>query len=305
VVDFSGGVPKADWLRGGIEWLVPVLVLTLAAVALAGRRDRERRAAAVAFAVATGNVWALTQQVGFTLVDYQSQALIGGAVSVGVAFVYRARLASLVTHATLLAFLAVAWAALVGWLEPILFGSNEFAPIDASQGVPRALLVGAWWILLALGLGLVARREAPRALAADERGDGMEGDAADRRATLTRLAAGLVGVLAATLAATTSTEIGRALPPLVGDGAILVVSLVLLRLATHRASAYLYPAALGIVVALSDLNFTFIGQQSGVGIALLVEGAILLGAGLLADRLRRGLGGTEPMNAAIAVAPAE
>src|SRR3990172_4831559 len=70
--------------------------------------------------------------------------------------------------------------------------------------------------------------------------------------------------------------------------ATALVSLVILALAIRRgATAYLYPAALGIVIALTHLNSWYVADQVGAGVALLVEGIVLLLGGLGAQRLRR------------------
>jgi hypothetical protein len=53
-----------------------------------------------------------------------------------------------------------------------------------------------------------------------------------------------------------------------------------------------YAAALGLMVALSDFNFTYLSSSTELG--LLIEGVILLGAGVAADRLRRRIGHPEP-----------
>jgi hypothetical protein len=82
-------------------------------------------------------------------------------------------------------------------------------------------------------------------------------------------------------------EYGRLIPPIVGNLVLILVSAILLERAARRsANAFLYPAALGIVIAATDLNAQFLGATSPA-LALLVEGAILLGAGLTADRFRR------------------
>jgi hypothetical protein len=71
----------------------------------------------------------------------------------------------------------------------------------------------------------------------------------------------------------------------------VVLSLVLLERAFRRdATAYVYAAALGLIVALTDFNLTYLSDSTEIGLA--IEGAILLGVGLVADRLRRRIGGS-------------
>ena len=70
------------------------------------------------------------------------------------------------------------------------------------------------------------------------------------------------------------------------------MSAVLVERAFRRdATAYIYPAALGLIIALSDANVSYL--SGGTEVALLVEGLILLGVGLAADRLRRRIGAAE------------
>jgi len=64
------------------------------------------------------------------------------------------------------------------------------------------------------------------------------------------------------------------------------VSLVLVERAFRReSSAFILAAAIGLITALTDFNFWYLTSSTDVG--LLVEGLILIGAGVAADRLRR------------------
>ena len=120
---------------------------------------------------------------------------------------------------------------------------------------------------------------------------------------MTRFVAGLTVVLGTTLGAFVFGESGRVLPVIAGDAAILLAAGILLAVAIrYGSSAYLYPAALGIIIALSDLNSTYIAQQTGTGVAFLLEGVILIGAGFVADRIRRRL--AAPAATSIEAAPA-
>ena len=147
----------------------------------------------------------------------------------------------------------------------------------------------AWWLGWAVVLGVLARLEwriggyAPEATNAAEQ-------AAARRARVTRLVAGLTAVAGTTGAAMIYGMDGRALPPWIGELAILAVSGVLLALAIRfGALEYLVPAALGFIIALTDLNSQYVVEQTGIGVALVLEGFILIGTGILADRLRRAM----------------
>jgi hypothetical protein len=70
---------------------------------------------------------------------------------------------------------------------------------------------------------------------------------------------------------------------------ILIVCAVLVERGFRReASVYVYPAALGVIIAATDLNATYLSDTIEIG--LLIEGGILIAAGILADRLRRRIG---------------
>ena len=136
------------------------------------------------------------------------------------------------------------------------------------------------WLLLAVGLGALGLAEA-----------GTPGAPAQRRAGLTRFWAGMVAVVGVATAVFTTGSLGngdygRLLEPWIGELAILVVSLVLVERAFRReSSAFILAAAIGLITALTDFNFTYLTSSTDVG--LLVEGLILIGAGVAADRLRR------------------
>jgi hypothetical protein len=84
-------------------------------------------------------------------------------------------------------------------------------------------------------------------------------------------------------------DYGRVLEPWIGDAALLVLAAILVERAFRRdANAYVFAAALAVVTALTDFNFTYLSSSTEVG--LLIEGVILLGAGFAADRLRRRVG---------------
>ena len=145
--------------------------------------------------------------------------------------------------------------------------------------------------MLALIVGLIGLREAS---AADE------DPAAGRRASLTRLWAGLVAVIGLATSVTGSDYLydpvagnyGRVIEPWIGDLAILVLAAILVERAFRRdASTFVYAAALGLIIALTDFNFTYLSSSTELG--LLIEGVILLGAGVAADRLRRRIGRPE------------
>ena len=231
---------------------------------------------------------------------------IGAAVAALAAFGYRLLHPSLLTEVALLASVTSFAGLLLSWLESVVvpqtvYGDfGEVIPSGAPDPVLLVVLSAIWWLALAITVGLIGLREA----------DAADGDpAAGRRAALTRLWAGLVAVigLATSVARqgpTSGFEFGRLLEPWIGDLAILVLAAVLVERAFRRdASTFVYAAALGLIIALTDFNFTYLSWRLEVG--LLIEGVILLGAGVAADRLRRRVGHPEPEPEVVApVAPA-
>ena len=87
------------------------------------------------------------------------------------------------------------------------------------------------------------------------------------------------------------------LEPLVGDIALLILSAVLVERAFRRdATSYIYAAALGLIVALTDFNVTYLSDTTAA--ALLVEGLIL-------HRRRRRGGSTAAADRSGRVAPTD
>jgi hypothetical protein len=122
-----------------------------------------------------------------------------------------------------------------------------------------------WWLLPAAGVYLYARRAAKGA------------DADRARASIARIFGGLalIGCMSETLGYDLTHE---AFP--FAAVAILGVSALLVLLALReRATAYLWPSAVGTLAALSVLNAIYFSETLGLSGALLVEGLILLGVG--------------------------
>jgi hypothetical protein len=286
--------------RSVVDSLIPAIVFTLGGLLLAARdNDRLRRAAGVAFAAATVHVgmtaWFMVQAAA-PGIGGEARLVIATAVGVAAAVAFRVVRPALLTQATLVGALIALASALLGWanlLFPVsgLQDAPGFQERDPAVAALRAVLTAVWWILWAVAIALLGRREAATARRA---GATPAGHAAARRATLTRFVAGMV-VVAGTASAVSQSNgyaddgVVRSVEPWPGDLAVVVVSLVLLWLALRNAAAYLVPAAIGVIYVLTDLNATYVAPESGVGTALLVEGLILLGVGLAADRLRRRL----------------
>lgn len=294
-----------------IQWIAPAGILAVAAWFLLHRGERERRAAGVLFGVATVHIFTgVTQLAGSSGVDYVNVGVWAAVAATVTALVFRRIGPGVLTQLGLLGSLAALAQLSLAWLDrtffPTEFGS--FGEPIAAGGIQRPVLTIAYWVAVALAFGLIARQERIHA-AARARADDPDAGAASRRTSVTRFVAGLTVILGTTLAAFISGIDGRVLPVIAGDLVILVAAGVLLAIAIrYGSSAYLYPAALGIIIALSDLNSTYIAQQTGTGTAFLLEGVILIGAGFAADRVRRrlaapvGVGVAEPEPAAVAAA---
>jgi hypothetical protein len=237
---------------------------------------------------------------------------IGAGVAALAAFGYRLIHPSLLTQVALLASGTSFAALLLSWLESVVVPQavhgdfGDVAPPGGPDPVVLVVVSAIWWLGVAVIIGLVGLAEARTS---------DEDPAAGRRAALTRLWAGLVAVIGFATAVTrqgriftgvveTGNDFGRIIEPWIADMAILILAAILVERAFRRdASTFVYAAALGLIIALTDFNFTYLSTRTEVG--LLIEGVILLGAGVGADRLRRRIGREEPEpEIAAPVAPA-
>jgi hypothetical protein len=292
----AGSVDRGS-LTITVGMALAAMALTLCGVVLRTGDARRRRAVGVVFALAVVHVGAAVaagaEGAGF---GWPAIGVIAGAVATLAAFGYRLLHPSLLTQMAFLASLTSFAGVSLSWLESVVVPqpvySDELGTFTPAGGPDPILLVlasAAWWLALAVIVGLVGLVEA-RTADADA--------AAGRRASLTRLWAGLVAVIGLASSVFRSGlkadgEYGRFVEPWVGDLAILILAVVLVERAFRRdASTFVYAAALGLMVALSDFNFTYLSSSTELG--LLIEGVILLGAGVAADRLRRRIGHLEP-----------
>jgi hypothetical protein len=272
-----------DYARIGLEWAVPAVALAVVGWFLLRRDDRGRRAVGVAFAVATFHVFGGANQA-LQGADYLVAGVVATAAATIVALLFRMRHRALLTQLTMLVALAGLSTTAFSWLGPRLFNQDDYGqPYDQ---IPAQLVSLAWWLASALAFGLLARREV--GLQQRSGSNPLEQAATGRRIGLTRFAAGLTAVVGTAVSLGVARGFaGDGIPTVIADAAVLALSAVLLLLAARTASVYLYPAALGIILALTSLNATYVAEQTGTGVALLIEGAILLAGGLFADRLRR------------------
>jgi hypothetical protein len=252
---------------------------------------RASRAAGVVLLIALGFVsGAVASFLTNAGVEWPLLGLVVSAVAVLTATGYGWLHPSGLTQVGLLSALtALAGSALV-WIEQTVFPTSvsEAGDVTTSGPDPIILVIGSatFWLLVAVGMGLMGLAEARAA----ERGSDPT---AWSRAAITRFWAGLVAVagLASAINQTAyvNGEYGRVLEPVIGDVALLILSAVLVERAFRRdATSYIYAAALGLIVALTDFNLSYLADSTPA--ALLVEGLILLGVGVGADRMRRRLG---------------
>lgn len=211
--------------------------------------------------------------------------VVATLVWLAAALVARRTLAALLTQSGLLAaIVSFAWA-VAGWVGPIVFGSPDYGypATDAYANPLRPIVFIAWMLATAAVVGRLGEGEA-RASDTDP--------GAGRRATLTRFWAGMTAVIGTGFGVLGQYPgfYGRELEPFVGDAILFVVCGGLVALAMRlNATSYLIPAGLGVIIALTDLNGSYIADEFGQGPALLVEGIALLGAGYGTELVRRRL----------------
>jgi MFS family permease len=291
------GSRDRDAVFTGGAALLTVVVVVIGAW-LAGRDERSRRGGGVLFLVAVGGAAItanfLTQLLGWTW--GAGPELFVAVVAVGVAIVLRSFLPALATHLGLLGAITLAGAAVLDVARRAIGGrlTDSVGGGYDPDSVPRVaslaedvLLPLAGWLIVALVIGLIGLREGRR-----------REPSAEVRASLSRFWAGMVAISGTWSSVSASgylgpKDYGRILEPWIGDAIVGVVVAVLVERAIRRdTAAYIIPAAIGLIAALTDLNFRYLTDSTELG--LLLEGAILLGVGFAADRVRRRLGHARP-----------
>ena len=287
----------------GVGSLIAAVVLAGLGAWLGRGSDRFRRGAGVAFFVAAGLVGVGVLAL-FGSTDGQRDSLAGvvaAAAALVAAIVFRTYLPAVMTHLGVLAAATSLVATALSWIQTVLvplptyddFGNTKFVATPGADPLLLAVGQAAAWVVLAIVIGFVGLREAR-----------MGTPEANRRASASRAWAGFVVVLGITQAVMERRydeefTSHRVIEPWLGAVVILIVCAVLIERAFHReSSAFVYPAALGFIIAATDLNVTYL--SSSIEIALLVEGGVLLGAGVIADRLRRRLGARPPAMGSVA-----
>jgi hypothetical protein len=291
IANQASAATDSSWVIG-IGASVAAIAMGVVGALLHQGDERQRRAAGVAFLVGLASVGTASAMfVGRVGLDWPATGVIATGTTLAFAIACRAFQPALLTQLGLLSALTSLVATALAWFEIVIVPDRAFGSrlLAATGPAPLLLVLGTalWWLCVAVVIGFIGLGES---IDAERSGD----VAAGRRAGLSRFWAGSVAVLGLASAVTRSDfdiagRYGRVLTPWIGDLAVLVVVLVLIERAFRReSSAYVYAAALGLIVALSDLNVTYL--SGGIETALLVEGLILLLAGVAADRLRRRIG---------------
>ena len=288
--DASNGEPGVVL---GAMALLAAGVLGVIGLRLMGGGERASRASGVAFLLVSTYVATAAAAFGNAAgLDWPAVGMIGSAAGLATAIALRVLHPAVLTQVGVLAFLTALGVSALTLLQVTLYPEN-FSPdtgLPTSTGPDPLLLVAAtaaWWLATAVGIALIGLREAR---IADRDADPRAG----RRAAISRFWAGLVAVLGLAQAITRSGplgdgEYGRVVEPWIGDLALVVLSAILVERAFRRdATSFIYAAALGLMIALTDFNITYLSGSTEV--ALLIEGLILLAVGVVADRLRRRIG---------------
>lgn len=272
---------------------IAAIALTLFGLNLMNGDPRRRRAAGVLFGLAVAHVGVAAGAVSDVAgLDWPLVGVIGALVASVAAIGLRVLHPSLLTQVALLASITTLAGLVLSLIERIVVPERQFSDSGVpilQPGSPDPIVLvaftAAWWLVLAVIVGVIGLREA----------EATDHDpTAGRRASLTRLWAGLVAVIGLSTAVTRSDytangDFRRIIEPWLGELAILVLAAILVERAFRRdASTFVYAAALGLMIALSDFNFSYLSSSAELG--LLIEGLILLAAGFGADRLRRRLG---------------
>jgi hypothetical protein len=288
----SGEAGNAFVIGAGL--LVAAIALGAVGLTLRAGDDRRRRGAGMAFLGATGySVGAAAGFLSALHVTGSGEAMVLALIAVAVASSFRFLHAGMLTQLGLLASVTATGASFLALLNDLVAPRNfteKGEPIGAGPD-PLLLILGTAivWLLVALGLGLLALREADA-----QRDSAAAPGAPARRAALTRAWAGTVAVVGLASALTRSDvlangEWGRVVTPWIADAILLGLAALLVERAFRRDSgAFLFAAGLGLIAALTDFNFSYLSSSSEIG--LLIEGGLLLAVGFGADRLRRRLG---------------
>jgi hypothetical protein len=278
----AGGV-RGQWLTVA-SLAIPAAALFLLGTALHRGSARRSRAAGVCLALSTSLVsLGVAANLAILFEPGEWQLVVATAAGFLVALAYRWLHPSLLTDLAALGWATGLVGATLDLVAATLVPEPTFGTfgLDRTSGLVLAVLSSAAWIGTGIGFGVVALSEASQGSA-----DAL------RRAAVTRFWAGTVVVVGVALAVMRSFyddvlgETVRVIPPWAGVLVVVLVSAVLIERAFRReSSAFVFAAALGLIIALSDLNVSYVAPAGGTEIALLLEGVLLLAAALGAERL--------------------
>jgi hypothetical protein len=290
LVRLAGPAPSSDWALV-IGTAIQTVVLLAIGLRLRMGDRRRSRAAGLMFLTATVHAGVTgglaAEAIGL---EWPVSGVVGSLAALVVGVGTRMIHPGLLTQAAVLGAVTTLAGTVLAWLQQVFFPGPDFSgpePVVTGEPLIEVLAEAAWWLATALIIGLIGLREAARS---------DEDEGASRRAGVTRLWAGMVAVVGFTTAITRSAPLangdyGRVIEPWIADLAILVLALILVQRAFRRDdSAFVYPAALAMIIALTDFNVSYLGGATEVG--LLVEGLILLAVGFGAQRIRRMVGGS-------------
>ena len=283
--------PSNDWTLVIGTALQTVVLLAIGQRLRTGDR-RRGRAAGVMFLTASVHAGvAGGLAAGAIGLEWPASAVIGAIAAFVVALATRIVHPGLLTQVAVLGAVTAIAGTVLAWLQVAFFPppdfSGEFPVRTGPDPIVLVVASAAWWLATAVIIGLIGLREAGRA---------DEDAGAGRRAGVSRLWAGMVAVVGLATAVTqgdmlASGDYGRVVEPWIADVALLVLAAVLIQRAFRRDdSAFVYPAALAMIIALTDFNISYLGGATEIG--LLVEGLILLAVGFGAQRIRRMIGGS-------------
>jgi hypothetical protein len=287
----AGPAPSSDWALV-IGTAIQTAVLLAIGLRLRTGDRRRSRAAGLMFLTATvhaGVTGGLAADAAG--LEWPVSGIVGSIAALAVGIGTRLIHPGLLTHAAVLGAVTSLAGTLLAWLQQLFFPQPDFSgpePVvpTGPEPIVEVLAQAAWWLVVAVIIGLIGLREAARS---------DEDEGASRRAGVSRFWAGMVAVIGFTTAITRSAplasgEYDRVIEPWIADLAILVLALILVQRAFRRDdSAFVYPAALAMIIALTDFNVSYLGGATELG--LLVEGLILLAVGFGAQRIRRMIGG--------------
>jgi hypothetical protein len=248
-----------------------------------GAGGRARASAALLLFGGVQAWWSGLLLLDAVISDPDLRGVVASLVWLGIALLAGRAAVGLATRAGVLAASsASAWTAagLAGaWLFPAPPDDQGFAV----AGDPlRTLLLFAWFAVVGTALGWFAEREAAGA---------TDDPSHWRRLTLTRFWAAMTVVVGGSTAVLGwGFAGGRGLAPFLGDALLLTGSGAIAVFALRVGSfAYLLPVGLAVLIALTDLNGTYVVASTGLGGALLLEGLVLIAVGWGIEMLRRRL----------------